>query len=407
MWVVVDAAVRMLLYSDATRRRLARGTPPPRRAPSNARHLPPPSLAMGAASSKKMAANKEAKLAVAVSGIFFAFSYFAVLQEDVYRASYAVPGAGRGATENFTSTFLVLAVERGVNALAGAIGLALVGGSGIRVPRRQILTSGVSQMLAMASANEALRYVSYATQVLGKSCKMVPVMIGGVAAGRKFPRAQYLQVLAITLGVAVFNFGKKASSSGKGAGGDSAYGLGLIGASLVMDFVTASLQDRVKSATRRLNPGEKHAKTSMFESMLYTNASGVVVALALAARTGQLSSGVAFCSRHPEATRVVMNYALASVVGQLFIYFTITEFDPLVLSGVTTTRKIFSTVYSVLRDPDPKNALTRTQWTGCGVVFAALGYDVLEKFVKGGGKKKIGGGGDGEAPRRSARKKEL
>ena len=67
-------------------------------------------------------------------------------------------------------------------------------------------------MLAMASANEALRYVSYATQVLGKSCKMVPVMIGGVAAGRKFPRAQYLQVLAITLGVAVFNFGKKASS---------------------------------------------------------------------------------------------------------------------------------------------------------------------------------------------------
>ena len=65
---------------------------------------------MGAASSKKMAANKEAKLAVAVSGIFFAFSYFAVLQEDVYRASYAVPGAGRGATEKFTSTFLVLAV---------------------------------------------------------------------------------------------------------------------------------------------------------------------------------------------------------------------------------------------------------------------------------------------------------
>ena len=98
---------------------------------------------MGAASSKKMAANKEAKLAVAVSGIFFAFSYFAVLQEDVYRASYAVPGAGRGATEKFTSTFLVLAVERGVNALAGAIGIALVGGSGIRVPRRQILTSGV------------------------------------------------------------------------------------------------------------------------------------------------------------------------------------------------------------------------------------------------------------------------
>ena len=50
------------------------------------------------------------------------------------------------------------------------------------MPVREILTSGVSQMLAMASSNEALRYVSFATQNLGKSCKMVPVMIGGVAA---------------------------------------------------------------------------------------------------------------------------------------------------------------------------------------------------------------------------------
>jgi hypothetical protein len=51
-------------------------------------------------------------------------------------------------------------------------------------------------------------------------------------------------------------------------------------------------------------------------------------------------------------------YALASVVGQLFIYFTITEFDALVLSTVTTTRKIFSTVYSVLRHPSSSLAGT-------------------------------------------------
>jgi UDP-galactose transporter B1 len=47
---------------------------------------------------------------------------------------------------------------------------------------------------APAASNEALRYVSFATQVLGKSCKMVPVMVGGIAAGRKFPLMQYVQV---------------------------------------------------------------------------------------------------------------------------------------------------------------------------------------------------------------------
>jgi len=73
---------------------------------------------------------------------------------------------------------------------------------------------------------------------------------------------------------------------------------------------------------------------------------------------------------------------LSSVVGQLFVYFTITEFDSLVLSTVTTTRKIFSTVYSAFRKPE--NALNATQWGGCGLVFAALGYELLEKYLRRG-----------------------
>lgn len=148
----------------------------------------------------------EVKLAFAVGGIFFAFSAFAVLQEDVYRTSHG--------GERFRATFLVLVVERGVNTLAGAIGVLVAAWrrrrSGktrsdrarVAVPVREILTSGVSQMLAMASSNEALRYVSFATQNLGKSCKMVPVMIGGVVAGKTYERAQYVQVLVMTLGVA-------------------------------------------------------------------------------------------------------------------------------------------------------------------------------------------------------------
>ncbi len=38
-------------------------------------------------------------------------------------------------------------------------------------------------------------------------------------------------------------------------------------------------------------------------------------------------------------------------MGQCFIYYTISEFSPLLLATVTTTRKIFSTLVSVFRDP--------------------------------------------------------
>ena len=106
----------------------------------------------------------ELKLAIAVGGIFFSFSYFAVLQEDVYKKRY-----GEGDGEKFAFTFLALVVERGINALVALLGVMIFGGSGVRIPHTDIFNSGVSQMLAMAASNEALRYVSYPTQVRAPS----------------------------------------------------------------------------------------------------------------------------------------------------------------------------------------------------------------------------------------------
>ena len=77
-------------------------------------------------------------------------------------------------------------------------------------------------------------------------------------------------------------------------------------------------------------------------------------------------------------------YSLSSAVGQNFIYYTVTEFGPLVLTTVTTTRKIFSTLYSVFRNP--ANSLSQMQWGGCILVFAGLLLDVLAKYG-GSGKK--------------------
>ena len=90
--------------------------------------------------------------------------------------------------EYFKYTFLVLVMERLINAAVALVGLLSFGPSGLKIAL-DIFNSGVSQMLAMASSNEALRYVSYPTQVLGKSCKMVPVMAGGIVLGGKPSRS--------------------------------------------------------------------------------------------------------------------------------------------------------------------------------------------------------------------------
>lgn len=316
--------------------------------------------------------SRELELIVCCLGVFISFSYFAVMQEDVY----VVQPNG----ERFSMTFFALVFERTVNALCALVAIFVFGGSGYKLPLKDIFRSGSTQMLAMAASNEALRYVSYPTQVLGKSCKMVPVMLGGlVLGGRKFSRFQYLSVAFVTFGVFLFNYGKP-SSSGKSASvrENSTYGLILIFLSLVFDAITGGLQDKVKVSTKILNPSHrKTAKPSAHESMLYTNLSGAIIAFAFAIVTGQIASGIEFCAKYPNVLKAIVSYSFASAVGQNFIYYTITSFDVLVLTTVTTTRKIFSTVYSVFRNPN--QTLTSLQWTGCFIVFAFLGMETAEK----------------------------
>jgi UDP-galactose transporter B1 len=310
-------------------------------------------------------------MAIGAAGIFVSFSFFAVLQEDIYKKTYG--------GEKFAFTFFVLVMDRLINGLSAWLGVSLLGKSGLNIPYLDIFYSGVSQMLAMAASNEALRYVSYPTQVLGKSCKMVPVMAGGIVlGGKRYSLVEYLQVALITRGLCVLNFGANNNNSGPA---DSPFGLALIGLSLVMDMVTGGLQDKVKQSTKELNPMAAGPKRpSMHESMLWTNVSGFLVAFLLALLTGHLFGGIAFCAKHPQLLWAIIVYSLCSAVGGNFVYFTLTQFNPLVLTTVTTVRKIFSTLFSIFRNPN--NALSPMQWSGTMLVFGGLLGDIVRKLIK-------------------------
>lgn len=62
-------------------------------------------------------------------------------------------------------------------------------------------------------------------------------------------------------------------------------------------------------------------------------------------------------------------------MGQIFIFWTIREFDSLTLSTITTTRKFFTIVASVFFHG---NVLAPWQWVAVGVVFSGLAIEVLE-----------------------------
>ena len=73
------------------------------------------------------------------------------------------------------------------------------------------------------------------------------------------------------------------------------------------------------------------------------------------------------------------HFSMASAVGQNFIFYVVTQFNPLVLTTVTTTRKIFSVLLDIV---SRGYVLNGTQWSG--VAAASLGVlgELQEKFGK-------------------------
>lgn len=208
----------------------------------------------------------------------------------------------------------------------------------------------------------ALRWVAYPTQVVAKSAKPIPVMILGVLIGRKsYSMQKYFLVLLIVIGVVLFMYKEgKVNKNSENAG----LGEILLILSLSMDGLTGAIQERMRSAYK---PSAQHMMLNMnFFSTIMLGAALVL--------TGEGSEFIAFTLKHPELVGHLASLSLAGAIGQLFIFMMVSHFGPLSCSVVTTTRKFFTVLFSVLFFG---NSLTGRQWFGTSLVFTGLFADMF------------------------------
>mmetsp|Transcript_11599 Transcript_11599/g.25924 ORF Transcript_11599/g.25924 Transcript_11599/m.25924 type:complete len:325 (-) Transcript_11599:85-1059(-) len=308
------------------------------------------------------------KLLIGAGGIYAAFLYYGSLQEDVFR--YATED---GTT--FTQAWLLQVLEALANVVIGFVGMQLSGPTK-GIPLRMFAISGASQVTAKACTSLALANgLSFPVATLAKSGKMAPVMAGSLLlGGASYDLREYLQVAAIIGGTAVVSMGKK-------KGGDSSsstMGIVYIIGSLVLDGVTAGFQKRLKSETAKVG-----VKPKPYDFMLWTNLFMCLTAAVVAVALGEVQSGMSFCLANPEIFVKIIKFAVCSAVGQSFIFYTIANFDPLVLSTVTTTRKIFSVLLSIFLKG---HALSATGWSGIALACGGILSELQAK--SSGGKKK-------------------
>lgn len=223
----------------------------------------------------------------------------------------------------------------------------------------------------MAASNESLRYVTYPTAVLAKSCKLIPTMIlGCLVERRSYHKQEWLAAACITTGVVIFNQSRNQSPSEQRE--NSMYGICLLVVSLVMDGLLGACQGLLKSRQDYSTP------PTATETMLYVNLYAAVFFIPLSIVTNEWSQGWQLLVNSDESTipQSILWLNAAAACGQIFIFLTITWYSSLVCTTITTTRKFFTILLSVLHFG---HVFTNKQWMGVALVFCGLYLGVISK----------------------------
>jgi solute carrier family 35 (UDP-galactose transporter), member B1 len=93
----------------------------------------------------------------------------------------------------------------------------------------------------------------------------------------------------------------------------------------------------------------------------------------------EVGFSVEFISANPEILWHIGAFCIISCIGQTFIFYAVTTLGSLICSLVTTTRKLFTVLLSVLF---VGHNLTRTQAAGVAIVFSGLLWDSLSSKPK-------------------------
>ncbi|KAI8375771.1 UAA transporter [Choanephora cucurbitarum] len=308
------------------------------------------------------------RFALCVIGIYTCFLTWGVVQERVSTTPY-----GDAETPKKFKFFIVLNLIQSI--IAAIVAFLYLKASGRHLNLSQTPRQLYFKYAQVAFFNctgspfgyAALKHIDYPTMILGKSCKLVPVLIMNVLVYRhRFALHKYICVGLVTLGVSLFMLYQPSSKS-SGATQSSMWGLFLLCTNLCIDGLTNATQDQIFRQFNHLVSGQ--------HMMFYMNAFGSLLSafyLLFYPRNNELTQALAFFQDHPAVIRDVVLFGLCGALGQCFIFYTLQHYGSLRLVTVTVTRKLFTMLLSVFWF---HHTLNLGQWFGVALVFVSIGIE--------------------------------
>jgi len=309
------------------------------------------------------------KLFISVGGIWTSYIFYGVIMERLYKIDYSGLDRPKGSYEPFKFGFATSLFQHLFSfILAAFVQRTYFNQSKSKIDVKSQIKISAESFFSIFLSSQALAFVSFPIQAIMKSSKIISIIIVSLALRIKgqHTTSQYICGVIVTAGILLFNFG----DGGQGKHGDekatSIIGLGLLFISLFCDGLLGVSQQEVNKAY----------KPSSWDMMEVMNKWGGILCVAIAVVTGQLFGFIEFVKAYPAVwTDLIMISALGTI-GQIFIFYTITNFSPFVLSIVTSTRKCFTLLLSILYFGHPVSPI---QWIAIGLVFLGV---VIEMFAK-------------------------
>ncbi|XP_076873790.1 adenosine 3'-phospho 5'-phosphosulfate transporter 1 [Brachyhypopomus gauderio] len=298
------------------------------------------------------------KLLFCAAGLQGSYLTWGVLQERVMTRSYGgseEEGGGEG--ERFRDSQFLVFMNR-ILALTVA-GLCCVVFKQPRhaAPMYKYSFASLSNILSSWCQYEALKYISFPTQVLAKASKVIPVMLmGKLVSHKSYEYWEYFTAALISVGVSMFLL---SSSTNKHPSTVTTFsGLFILAGYITFDSFTSNWQDNLFKY-----------KMSSVQMMFGVNLFSCLLTVGSLLEQGAFFDSLAFMTRHSEFALHAVLLSVCSACGQLFIFYTIAQFGAAVFTIIMTLRQAIAILLSCFLYG---HAVTFVGGLGIVVVFLAL-----------------------------------
>ncbi|KAF2368552.1 UAA transporter [Trinorchestia longiramus] len=301
---------------------------------------------------------KGLKLLFCVFGLQISYLTWGVLQEKIMTKDYN-DGLDQSFSGRFKESQFLVFVNRILAFLLSGTYLLMTRQPRHSAPLYKYSYCSFSNIMSSWCQYEALKYVSFPTQVLAKASKIIPVMMmGKIVSSKSYEYYEYIVAIMISAGMTFFLFGST-SDTGKTGTTTTLSGVVILVGYMAFDSFTSNWQGELFS-TYKMSSVQMMCGVNFF-SCLLTSVSLL--------QQGAFTTSLAFMVKYPVFLWDCAVLSICSATGQLFIYYTIASFGPVVFIIIMTVRQGLAILLSCLIYNHP---ITLVAGLGISLVFFAI-----------------------------------